>query len=118
MAVSPARVDPLVAHLFTPTTDPRLTSALPQRAPGTRSRAGNAMGRTRSALIDGARRAVEVRGTKISMAQLATSAGVAKATLSYRFRTRDDVLSALLTADVDRLVEDCAELELVDALAL
>ena len=63
---------------------------------GTRTRAGNAMNRTRAALLDGARRAVEMSGTKITMAQVAASAGVAKATLYNHFRTRDAVLSALV----------------------
>ena len=72
------------------------------RDTGTRSRAGNAMNRTRAALLDGARRAVEVSGTKITMAQVAAAAGVAKATLYNHFRTREAVLAALLLDEVRR----------------
>ena len=49
--------DPLYDTLFRPTTpDSALASAAPVRVTGTRSRAGNAMSRTRVALLDGARR--------------------------------------------------------------
>ncbi len=114
--------DPLFDTLFRPTTlpptfPPTMASAAPVRVRGTRTRAGNAMNRTRSALLDGARRAVEVSGTKITMAQVAAAAGVAKATLYNHFRTRDAVLSALLADEVARLVERAAARPLADALA-
>lgn len=109
--------DPLFDTLFRPTTiAPASVSAAPIRAPGTRSRAGNAMHRTRAALIQGARRSVESSGTKITMAQVAVTAGVAKATLYNHFRTREAVLSALLAAEVARLVDDFAGQPLSDAL--
>jgi AcrR family transcriptional regulator len=63
------------------------------------------MNRTRAALLDGARRAVEVSGTKITMAQVAAAAGVAKATLYNHFRTREAVLEALLLDEVSALAE-------------
>jgi AcrR family transcriptional regulator len=63
------------------------------------------MPRTRAALLSGAARAVEVSGTKITMAQVAAAGGVAKATLYNHFRTRDAVLAALVVAQVDALVE-------------
>ncbi|MDP9115747.1 MAG: TetR/AcrR family transcriptional regulator [Actinomycetota bacterium] len=111
--------DPLFDTLFRPTTlAPALASAAPVCAAGTRSRAGNAMARTRAALLDGARRAVQVNGTKITMAQVAASAGVAKATLYNHFRTRDAVLAALLIDQVDALTTECAGLSLPEALAL
>jgi hypothetical protein len=95
-------VDPLFDTLFRPTTlAPAVASAAPVRAPGTRSRAGNAMNRTRAALLDGARLAVEVSGTKITMAQVAAAAGVAKATLY----------------EVTTLVEEFAEVPLDEALS-
>src|SRR4051794_11913933 len=98
--------NPLFDTLFRPTTgSPALTSAAPVRAPGTRTRAGNAMTRTRAALLAGAARAVEVSGTKITMAQVAAAGGVAKATLYNHFRTRDAVLAALVIAQVDALVD-------------
>ena len=109
--------DPLFDTLFRPTTvAPAIASAAPVRAAGTRSRAGNAMNRTRAALLDGARRSVEVNGTKITMAQVAAAAGVAKATLYNHFRTREAVLSALLAAEVAKLVDEFAGQPLADAL--
>lgn len=111
-------VDPLFDTLFRPTTlVPAIASAAPVRAAGTRSRAGNAMNRTRAALLDGARRAVEVSGTRITMAQVAVSAGVAKATLYNHFRTREAVLSALLADEVTRLAAAVADDPLPEALA-
>jgi AcrR family transcriptional regulator len=97
--------DPLFDTLFRPTTvSPLIASAAPVRQKGTHSRAGNAMNRTRAALLAGAARAVEVSGTKITMAQVAAAAGVAKATLYNHFRTREAVLAALLEHEVDALV--------------
>ncbi len=109
--------DPLFDTLFRPTTvTPEIASAAPVRAAGTRSRAGNAMNRTRAALLEGARRSVEVNGTKITMAQVASAAGVAKATLYNHFRTREAVLSALLVDEITRLVDEFAGQPLTDAL--
>jgi AcrR family transcriptional regulator len=114
-------VDPLFDTLFRstarPAAPPPIASAAPVRETGTRSRAGNAMNRTRAALLDGARRAVEASGTKITMAQVAASAGVAKATLYNHFRTREAVLDALLLDEVARLVDRVAGLPVHDALA-
>lgn len=99
------RADPLFDTLFRSTVAvPDLDSAAPVRPAGTRARAGNAMSRTRCALLDGARRSVEATGTKISMSQVAVSAGVAKATLYNHFRTREAVLGALLEDEVTRIV--------------
>lgn len=92
-------------------------SAAPVRAAGLHARAGNAMSRTRSALLDGAARAVEVSGTKITMAQVAAAAGVAKATLYNHFRTRDAVLTALLQGQIDVLVAGARGRSLAEALA-
>jgi AcrR family transcriptional regulator len=110
--------DPLIETLFRPASAAStLASAAPVRAPGTRSRAGNAMSRTRVALLDGARRAVEASGTKITMAQVAAAAGVAKATLYNHFRTREAVLSALLVDEVRVVVERQTGKPLAGALA-
>ena len=113
--------DPLFDTLFRstvlPASPPAIASAAPVREAGTRSRAGNAMNRTRAALLVGARRAVEVSGTKITMAQVAAAAGVAKATLYNHFRTREAVLDALLLDEVRVLTERAAGLPLADALA-
>lgn len=97
-------IDPLEDTLFRPTVaSPTLMSAAPVQVTGTRTRAGNAMSRTRAALMIGAARAVELNGTKIAMAQVAVSAGVAKATLYNHFRTRDAVLSALVIDQVETI---------------
>jgi AcrR family transcriptional regulator len=110
--------DPLFDTLFRPTAPAsEITSAAPVRAAGTRSRAGNAMNRTRAALLEGARRSVESSGTKITMAQIAAAAGVAKATLYNHFRTREAVLAALLTEEVTRLVDELSGRPLAEALS-
>ena len=110
--------DPLFDTLFRPTSlTPAIASAAPVRTTGTRTRAGNAMSRTRAALLDGARRAAEVSGTKITMAQVAAAAGVAKATLYNHFRTREAVLSALLLDEVNSLAAECADRPLADGLS-
>ncbi|MCW2597117.1 MAG: transcriptional regulator, TetR family [Jatrophihabitans sp.] len=114
--------NPLFDTLFRPTTaSPAIASAAPVRVTGTRTRAGNAMSRTRVALLSGAARAVEVSVTKITMAQVAAAAGVAKATLYNHFRTREAVLAALVVDQVGALVDEQAgkalETALVDAAA-
>jgi AcrR family transcriptional regulator len=71
---------------------------------GTRSRAGNAMGRAREATLTGAVRAVAKYGSrKATMGDIAMIAGVAKATLYNHFRTRDDVYAAAIDAEVDAI---------------
>ena len=75
------------------------------------------MNRTRAALLAGAARAVETSGTKITMAQVATAAGVAKATLYNHFRTREAVLAALLCDQVTAIVDEQAGKPLETALA-
>lgn len=112
---------PLIDTLFRPTTvgtaaSAAAASAPPVRVRGTRTRAGNAMDRTRSALLAGAARAVEVNGTRITMAQVAAAAGVAKATLYNHFRTRETVLSALAAEQARLLVEAHAGKPLEQAL--
>jgi AcrR family transcriptional regulator len=110
--------DPLTEHLIRSTVPTAAVSALPRRAGGTRSRAGNAMARTRGGLLDGALRAVAKHGTRrTTMHDIAALAGVAKATLYNHFRTKDDVWSALVEAEVHGIVLECAELPLVEALA-
>lgn len=109
--------DPLFETLFRPTTlTPVTASAPPVRQEGTRTRAGNAMTRTRAALLAGAARAVQADGTRITMAGVAAAAGVAKATLYNHFRTREAVLGALLAAEVETLIEEHAGKPLATAL--
>ena len=72
--------------------------------PGLHTRAGNAMSRTRAGLLAGAARAFAEHGLRRStMQSIAAAAGVAKATLYNHFRTKDEVASALLALEVDRL---------------
>ena len=98
--------DPLFDTLFRPTTaSPLAASAAPVRQRGVHTRAGNAMNRTRAALLAGAARAVSVSGSKITMAQVAAAAGVAKATLYNHFRTREAVLAALVVHQVDEIID-------------
>ncbi|MGI8679812.1 MAG: TetR/AcrR family transcriptional regulator [Jatrophihabitans sp.] len=111
---------PLFDTLFRPTAVILTNaSAAPVRVRGTRTRAGNAMSRTRSALLAGAAHAVTVSGTKITMAQVATAAGVAKATLYNHFRTREAVLASLVLDQVQQLVDAQSakpiELALIDS---
>jgi AcrR family transcriptional regulator len=109
--------DPLYDTLFRPTMlSPVVASAAPVREKGTHSRAGNAMNRTRAALLAGAALAVEVSGTKITMARVAAAAGVAKATLYNHFRTREAVLAALVVDQVDAIVDNQAGKPLAAAL--
>jgi AcrR family transcriptional regulator len=74
------------------------------------------MMRSRAAILDGARHAVQVSGTKITMAQVATAAGVAKATLYNHFRTREDVLLSLLVEQIEQVIGVVGHLDLADAL--
>ncbi|UQX86752.1 TetR family transcriptional regulator [Jatrophihabitans telluris] len=114
------RHDPLVEILLTPTTglpvrpDPVDEAPVPLGSPP--ARMSSPMARTRGAILAGAGRAVSVSGTQISMTQIAAAAGVAKATLYNHFRTRDDVLAALLLVEVDQLIRQVGHLELTDAL--
>ena len=110
--------DPLTEYLIRSTVPTAELSALPRRPGGTRSRAGNAMARTRAGLLDGALRAVAKHGTRrTTMHDIAALAGVAKATLYNHFRTKDDVWSALVEAEVGAVAAECEGLPLVDALA-
>jgi AcrR family transcriptional regulator len=90
----------------------------PAHLPGAHTRAGNAMGRTRLGLLSGAARAFAEHGPRRStMQSVAAAAGVAKATLYNHFRTKDDVATALLGLELDRLTALAAGLPLEQALA-
>jgi AcrR family transcriptional regulator len=79
-------------------------------ARGTRSRAGNAMGRTREAALSGAVAAIAKYGArKATMGDIAMLAGIAKATLYNHFRTRDDVYAAVLGAQIDEIAAAAGE---------
>jgi AcrR family transcriptional regulator len=82
------------------------------------TRPGVAMSRTRRGLLNGARSAFAERGMKkTTMQHVAAAAGVAKATLYNHFRTKDDVATALLGLELDRLSTLAAGLPLEPALA-
>src|SRR5437899_1281155 len=73
---------------------------------GKRSRAGNAMDRARSGVIAGALRSIARDGVRrTSMADVADLGGVARATLYNHFRTKDDVLLAVVEAEAQRLAD-------------
>ena len=81
-------------------------SAAPVRPAGTRARSGNAMLRTRAAILAAALRCVERQGVRrTTMSDIAGTAGVAKATLYNHFRTKDDVLVALVESTVLALAD-------------
>lgn len=84
-------------------------SDAPVRAAGLRTRSGNAMQRTRTAILDAALDCLATRGVRrTTMTDLAVAGGVAKATLYNHFRTKDDVLAALVDAQVSALADACA----------
>jgi AcrR family transcriptional regulator len=97
-------------------------SAAPRRERGVRTRAGNAMERTRVAVLDGASRAVEKHGVrKATMGDIAMLAGIAKGTLYNHFRTKEAVFVAAIDAAITSLIEECravAREDLADALAI
>jgi len=80
------------------------------------------MARTRAAALDGALRCIEHTGTrKATMGDIAAIGGIAKATLYNHFRTKDDVLAALVDDQVQRLGAECVDIagaDLVGALVL
>ncbi|HWH29458.1 MAG TPA: TetR/AcrR family transcriptional regulator [Mycobacteriales bacterium] len=87
-----------------------LPSDPPRRTTGTRVRSGNAMSRTRRAVLDAAAHCVERYGVRrTTMGDIALKAAVAKGTLYNHFRTKDDVLTALVQAAVDDLRETCLD---------
>lgn len=72
------------------------------------TRAGNAMARTRAAVLDGAARAVEKHGArKATMGDIASLAGIAKGTLYNHFRAKEAVYAAALEAGLRSLAAEC-----------
>jgi AcrR family transcriptional regulator len=64
------------------------------------------MARTRAGLLDGALTVIERDGLhRVTMSAVANRSGVAKATLYNHFRTKDDVLAALLLREVELLAD-------------
>lgn len=94
-------------------------SAAPVRERGVRSRAGNAMARTRAAVLDGAARAVEKHGSRrTTMSDIASLAGVAKGTLYNHFRTKEAVYAAAVDTGIRSLAEECGDGDLAAALSV
>ena len=76
------------------------------------------MGRTRTALLQAAAGCVTARGARATtMGQLALEGGVAKATLYNPFRTKDEVLAALVDSRVAALGEVCLSVAVDGGLA-
>lgn len=83
-------------------------SAVPVRQPGTRTRSGNAMHRTRAALLDAAEHCIARYGARrTTMGDVALKAATAKATLYNHFRTKEDLLAGLVEARVDDVARAC-----------
>jgi AcrR family transcriptional regulator len=103
-------------------TSPHYASAAPIHERGLHSRAGNAMARTRAAVLDGAARAVEKHGArKATMADIASLAGIAKGTLYNHFRAKEAVYGAAIDAGIRAIAAECvaaAHEDLADALGL
>ena len=73
-----------------------------KRANGGHSRAGNAMERSRKALLDGARAAVATNGLSgTSMVDVADFGQVARATLYNHFRSKEELWVALILDELE-----------------
>jgi AcrR family transcriptional regulator len=84
-------------------------SDAPVREPGTRARSGNAMARTRAALLAATGECLGRYGVrKTTMVDVAERSRVAKATLYNHFRTKDDLLAAYVEDRVAALVRTAA----------
>ena len=78
-----------------------------------------AMSRTRAGLLRGAAAAFSATGVRTTTMQaIAAASGVAKATLYNHFRTKDDVVRVLLSAELGRLADEAAALLPGEALVL
>ncbi|MHB2022871.1 MAG: TetR/AcrR family transcriptional regulator [Mycobacteriales bacterium] len=76
------------------------------------------MSRTRAAVLEGAARAVEKYGARrTTMGDIASLAGIAKATIYNHFRTKEDVLAAAVDTGVRELAAECLQLARSDLAA-
>ncbi len=90
---------------------PATSSDLPLRQVGTRTRSGNAMLRTRTAIVDAAALCIERDGVRrTTMSEVAEAASIAKATLYNHFRTKGDVLAALVDLRIAAVAAQCCAL--------
>lgn len=110
------RFDPLTEILLRSTALPAAED-VPGRSAVPSAARGSQAARSRVAILEGARAAVAINGTKITMSQIAARAGVAKATLYNHYRTREDVLGDLLLAEIDAIIVAVAHLPLATALS-
>lgn len=86
-------------------------SDAPLRQRGTRTRSGNAMERTRSAILAAALQCLAADGVrKTTMGDVSAATGIAKATLYNHFRTKPDLLAALVDDQVAALAAACTAL--------
>lgn len=86
-------------------------SAAPRRTPGTRTRSGAGMTKSRACILSGAAKCVSRYGTrKTTMSDIAREGGTAKATVYNHFRTKRAVYAALLADEVDDLLTQLAAL--------
>jgi AcrR family transcriptional regulator len=86
-------------------------SDAPVREAGTHTRSGNAMLRTRTAILEATATCLQKYGVrKTTMSDVASKGGVAKATLYNHFRTKDDLLQALVLSRIEALAAECSEL--------
>lgn len=58
--------------------------------------------RTRNALLEAAAHLITARGAGVSMAEVAEAAGVTKGGLTHHFKSRDELLAALVVHVIDR----------------
>src|SRR5690349_15674593 len=67
--------------------------------------------RTRAAILDATAQCIERDGVrKTTMSDVSAQARIAKATLYNHFRTKDDLMAALVLARTEQLAAECAEL--------
>ena len=86
-------------------------SDAPVRESGIHTRSGNAMLRTRTAILEATAGCVARYGVrKTTMSEVASQAKIAKATLYNHFRTKDDLLAALVRSRIEQLTSECSEL--------
>jgi AcrR family transcriptional regulator len=79
-------------------------SDAPVRAPGSHTRSGNSMLRTRAAILAAAEACVARVGVRrTTMSEVCAAGGIAKATLYNHFRAKNDLLEGLALARVDEL---------------
>ena len=94
----------------------RSTASVATPRSSSTTRQQTASGRSRTAILEGARQSVAADGTKITVAQVAARAGIAKATFYNHFRDLHEVLAALLLDEIETLIGAVSHLELSEAL--